>query len=194
MRTAVGLAPGTGDSRRRYARDGELRGALRGYSRRQVNALLARCSATLRADPLPSPAALTADDVREARFTIVFGGYHLADVDAELRRLLPLLPAGESWVADPEPPADGPGLQLRTTRRGYARPDVDAFLLRCAHSLRDRVAEVPELAPLTGKPRSGRPLRVRDVEVVEFPLVRGGYAPDGVDALLDRVRAVLARR
>lgn len=140
-------------------------------------------------------AQVTARDVREARFPVVLGGYDLAEVDAVLRQVSRLLPDPEAehrrWTADAVAPGAGPALSLGTARRGYAREDVDAFLVRCAHSLRERVAEVPELAPLTAAPRTGEPLTTRDVDAVQFRLVRGGYAPDRVDALLDRVRALL---
>lgn len=136
---------------------------------------------------------MTARDVREVRFPVVLGGYDLAQVDRVLREVARLLPdpPRRGWDADPVPPASGPGPHLRTALRGYARDDVDAFLVRCAHSLRERVGEVPELAPLTARPRTGEPLTADDVETVQFPVVRRGYAPDAVDALLDRVRVLL---
>jgi DivIVA domain-containing protein len=131
--------------------------------------------------------------VREVRFPVVLGGYDLAEVDAVLRavgRLLPEAP-GPAWPGPPVPAADGPGPDLRPARRGYARDEVDAFFVRCAHSLGERVGQVPELAALTGRPREGDPLSVRDVDAVQFRLVSRGYAPDAVDTLLDRVRALL---
>jgi DivIVA domain-containing protein len=134
--------------------------------------------------------------VRDVRFPLVLRGYDLAEVDALLRRVARALPDPPeadppSWEGEPVPPALGPGPGLRTSWRGYVRDDVDAFLVRCAHSLGARVAEVPELASLTGEPRTGRPLTAREVDAVQFRLVRGGYAPDAVDALLDRVQALL---
>jgi DivIVA domain-containing protein len=134
---------------------------------------------------------LTAGDVRAAHFAVVLGGYDMAEVDAVLRQVARLLPERTPWEADPEPPAAGPGPALRGALRGYARDDVDDFLVRCAHSLRSRVRELPELAPLTARPRTGEPLTPREVETVQFSMVLRGYAPDAVDDLLDRVRALL---
>jgi DivIVA domain-containing protein len=140
--------------------------------------------------PRPDVAAVSARDVREAQFPLVLGGYDLAEVDRLLRDLVQRLPevSRPTWDADPVSPAPGPGPQLRTSLRGYARRDVDAFLVRCAHSLRTRVAELPALAPLTAQPRTGEPLTARDVDGAQFRLVHRGYAPQAVDALLDQVR------
>jgi DivIVA domain-containing protein len=139
---------------------------------------------------------VTARDVREVRFSVVRRGYDLAEVDTVLRRVAAALPAVPeppvpSWDADPVPPALAPGPGLRAALRGYRRDDVDAFLVRCAHSLGASVAEVPELAALTGRPRVGLPLSAPEVESAQFPMVWGGYASDPVDALLDRVQALL---
>ena len=183
---------------------------LRGYDRRQVDAFLARCARSLREHDavLPELGALetrhdvepvTARDVRDVRFRVVRRGYDLAEVDALLRRVAAVLPAlpeppPPNWDAEPLPPAVAPGPGLRTALRGYRRDDVDAFLVRCAHSLRARVCEVPELVALTGRPRVGPPLSAAEVEQVQFPMVWGGYAADPVDGLLDRVQAALRRR
>ena len=89
------------------------------------------------------------------------------------------------------PPTEGPGPGLRLALRGYAPDDVEPFLVRCAHSLGARVAEVPELAPLTGRPRTGTPLLARDVRDVQFRIVLRGYALAEIDALLDRIESRL---
>jgi DivIVA domain-containing protein len=195
------VRPAVGQRLRPPPGDGDLRPALRGYARRDVDALLDRCAAALGdrrtevpelAGRTPSPCVLpaVARDVREARFRVVVGGYDLAEVDALLRRLAGVLPdpPRPCWDGAPLPPAPGPGPRLRTALRGYARDDVDVFLVRCAHSLGRRVGEVPELAALTGAPRVGEPLDARDVDTAQFPLAYRGYAPEAVDALLDRVR------
>jgi DivIVA domain-containing protein len=120
----------------------------------------------------------------------VLGGYDLAEVDRLLRELAVRLPevSRPTWDAEPVPPAPGPGPLLRVSLRGYARCDVDAFLVRCAHSLRGRVGELPALSPLTAHPRIGEPLAAADVDAARFRLVYRGYAPSAVDALLDQVR------
>lgn len=184
---------------------------LRGYDRRQVDAFLVRCAASLRTHgvalselagrdgELPAGGdvePVTARDVREVRFSLVRVGYDLAEVDVLLRRVAAALPPvpeppAPTWDTEPVPAAVAPGPGLRTALRGYRREDVDPFLVRCAHSLRTRVAEVPELVALTGRPRVAPPLTPREVEQVQFRMVWRGYAVDPVDALLDRVQAVL---
>lgn len=178
----------------------------RGYDRSKVDAFLARCAASLgeeRLAELPELARLRRDSVRagvsarqvrDVRFPVRLRGYDLAEVDALLRRVaaaLPQEPAPADWDPEPVPPTLGPGPGLRRALRGYVRDDVDAFLVRCAHSLGERVHEVPELAALTGRPRTGVRLRASDVEHVRFRMVWRGYAVDAVDALLDRIQAVL---
>lgn len=186
-----------------------LRTAARGYDRSAVDDVLSRCAASLgeRAAAVPelagvAPAdparpALDAGDVRALRFEVVRGGYDVAQVDALLLRLSVALPQEDArprWSGAPRVVAaagDGPRLRVRV--RGYDREQVDAFLVRCAHSLADRVDAVPELRPLLARPRAGEPLRARDVEVAQFPVRLRGYALDEVDALLDRVAVALAR-
>jgi DivIVA domain-containing protein len=179
--------------------------ARRGYDRRAVDALLARVVATLgaRAAEVPELAGtapragppLDARDVRAARFPVVLRGYDMAAVDALLHRLLALLPEQPADWEDAAPvEAAGPGPELRRSARGYDVEEVDAFLVRCAHSLGRRVERVPELAPLQARPRTGSPLRARDVETVQFRVRLGpgrGYDIEQVDALLDRVAEAL---
>jgi DivIVA domain-containing protein len=188
--------------------------ARRGYERRAVDALLARVAATLgdRAEQFPELAdvgrpagllpALDAADVRAARFPVVLRGYDMGAVDALLHRLIRALPdAPPAWDDDPPPvpaaAADEPAPQvpgLRRIARGYDVAEVDAFLVRCAHSLGRRVDRVPELAPLQALPRTGDPLRARDVETVQFHVRLGphrGYDIEQVDALLDRIAEAL---
>ena len=183
-----------------------LRTAPRGYERRAVEDVLVRCRASLGADaagfpeldglPAADPAAplLDAGDVRALRFPVVHRGYDVLQVDDLLRRVAAALPEERpGWDEPASAPAAGPGPQLRTAVRGYDREEVDAFLVRCAHSLGSRVDAVPELAPLLGRPRTGERLRARDVETVQFPVRLRGYALHEVDALLDRVAAALGR-
>ncbi|HWG94288.1 MAG TPA: DivIVA domain-containing protein [Mycobacteriales bacterium] len=179
--------------------------ARRGYDRRLVDALLTRLVATLgaRAADFPELAdvparagpPLDARDLRAARFPVVHRGYDMAVVDALLRRLSAALPEqAAAWDEAPAAAADGPGPQLRRSARGYDVEEVDAFLVRCAHSLGRRVERVPELAPLLARPRTGTPLRARDVETVQFRVRLGpgrGYDIEQVDALLDRIAEAL---
>lgn len=186
-----------------------LRTALRGYDRRAVDAFLQRCTHSLgpraAAVPgLPAPAAgpalpaLDADDVRAARFPVVLLGYATSEVDALLDRVAGALPGDDARPRWSGPPvrAEQVGqqealLSLHVGLRGYDTAEVDAFLVRCAHSLGPRVREVPELVGLLCRPRDGEPLRGRDVETVQFRVRARGYAIEQVDALLDRVAAVL---
>jgi DivIVA domain-containing protein len=196
---------------------------MRGYERRAVDAFLRRCAASLgpRAVDFPElrslarPSAgtplLDAGDVRRALFPVALRGYDIAQVDSLLEAVAAALPgedARPTWQpAPPEPsqtsgpaqaavgggPAGPPPISLRAALRGYDVAEVDAFLVRCAHSLGPRIDRVPELRPLLSAPRSGAPLRARDVETAQFRIRRRGYAVDEVDALLDRVAVALAR-
>jgi DivIVA domain-containing protein len=183
---------------------------LKGYDRRKVDAFLVRCAKTLSGHGVDLPELagyrrpgqpgepVTPTVVREVRFPVVLRGYDLAEVDALLRTIAAALPAGleparPAWQGPPVPPVLGPGPAVSSNLRGYLRSEVDAFLVRCAHSLGDRVGEVPELAALTGRPRTGEPLTAGDVEQATFHLAWRGYRVDAVDALLDRVQAALRR-
>lgn len=79
---------------------------------------------------------------------------------------------------------------LRTALRGYDRRAVDQFLSRCVRSLGDRAVQLPELAA-TRPAETGPFLDARDVREALFPVVLGGYQTEQVDALLERVAAVL---
>lgn len=186
-----------------------LHTALRGYDRRAVDQFLARCVRSLgeRAGQLPELAAvpastsgpaLDARDVREALFPVVLGGYQMAQVDALLERVAGLLPGDDARPGWCGPALDPVALalvvaplDLPVTLRGYDRAEVEEFLARCAHSLGDRVRQVPELAGLLCRPRTGPVLRPRDVEMVQFRVRTRGYDIEQVDALLDRVMTEL---
>jgi DivIVA domain-containing protein len=185
-----------------------LRTSLRGYDRRAVDAFLARCAATLGARAAEFPELsryarpdgpvppLDAGDVRDARFDVVLRGYDEGQVDALLERVAAALPDERSRPAWEHPPAEpaettGTRLALRRTVRGYDTEEVEAFLARCAHSLGASVDRVPELMPLLARPRTGDPLRARDVEVVQFHVRGRGYDIEQVDALLDRIATAL---
>jgi DivIVA domain-containing protein len=184
-----------------------LRRALRGYDRRAVDALLARCAASLGPRRLELPELrdvrpadghlprVDAGDVRAARFAVVPGGYDRPATDALLARVAALLPQVDSrpaWAAAPAGLEPVP-LRLPRTLRGYDIAEVDAFLLRCAHSLGPGLTAVPELAGLLGQPPTGEPVRARDVEQQQFRIrgLRRAYDVAAVDALLDRVQRAL---
>lgn len=143
--------------------------------------------------------------MRAARFDVVLRGYDIAQTDALLDRVCAALPGKESRPTWERAPAAGgqlpavasgqPAWSLPTSWRGYDAAEVDAYLVRCAHSLGDRIDRVPQLAPLLTRPRTGDPLRARDVEVVTFRMRFGkdaGYEVGAVDALLEQVAAALA--
>jgi DivIVA domain-containing protein len=179
--------------------------ARRGYDRRPVDALLARLAASLgpRAAQFPELAGVTpeagppldARDVRAARFPVAARGYDMAAVDALLHRVAAALPEEvATWDDPPETAPRSEPLPLRRSARGYDVEEVEAFLVRCAHTLGRRVERVPELAPLLARPRTGEPVRARDVETAQFHLRLGpgrGYDVEQVDALLDRVAEAL---
>lgn len=183
-----------------------LRTALNGYERSAVDAFLRRCVRSLGpgAAALPELAAvrpaesgprLDAGDVRAARFDVVLRGYDAAQVDALLQQVAAALPDERqrpAWPDDAVPVAGAPSTPpLRTTVRGYDTAEVDAFLSRCAHTLNGRLEALPELAGWLSGPRTGAPVRARDVEVAQFHVRARGYDIAQVDALLDRLCAEL---
>lgn len=189
-----------------------LRIALRGYNRDAVDAFLRRCCASLgrRSAEIPELGAfcppegplppLDAGDVLAAQFPVGLRGYDMAQVDDLLHRVAAALPpvdARPGWDETPAGAPEGSGPLLRKVVRGYDVAEVDAFLARCAHSLAESgghgIDEVPQLAPLLRTPRTGDPLRARDVEVVQFHVRGRGYDIEQVDELLDRVAAALHR-
>ena len=171
-----------------------------------MDEFLARCAASLgeraaSVPGLPEPAegeglpALDAGDVHAARFPVVVGGYDMAEVDALLTRVAEALPAVEQrpgWGGAVPVPPDAEPLRLRRSAQGYDGEQVLEFLTRCAHTLGPRVTEVPELAGLLDRPRTGAPVRARDVETVLFRVRLGGVSVEQVDQLLDRVAVALA--
>ena len=191
--------------RRGGALTAELPTARRGYRRSAVDALLARAAATLgpRAAEFPElaghPASpppcdpVTRREVEQVLFPVVVRGYDLAAVDALLRRLAPALPADATWAGPPVPAPEHPCPPPRMTLRGYDVDEVEEFLGRAAHSLGERVHELPELARYLVHPRTGEPLRPREVDQVQFRVRRRGYDIVEVDALLDRVARALRR-
>lgn len=164
----------------------------KGYSPKQVEALLRLIEATLLAN---GSGPVTAGDIRRAGFELVRGGYEVTVVDAALD-------AFEEEVLAATAGAVGPGgslaatweletlrRQLRTPagvrfprvprrRRGHDTIEVDAFLDRIG-SLLDAAAEVA----------------VGELRAANFRARRGGYDQDAVDDLLDRlIQLILVSR
>jgi DivIVA domain-containing protein len=164
----------------------------RGYAVDAVDSFLKRAS--------DSGTGLTSDEIRGAAFTLVKGGYNVADVDAALDRL-------EDTIADNERRdlvtrigndaattesravaqqildriARPAGRRFRGARfftYGYNRSDVDAFTDRVRAFYND-----------------GQSLSRSDVRSVTFRPQVGGYDEAQVDFLLDElVRVMLAAR
>ncbi|TDD69943.1 DivIVA domain-containing protein [Actinomadura darangshiensis] len=157
---------------------------MRGYDRGQVDALLKRISQALGGGP-----PISADEVRQVRFTIVLRGYEHRAVDELLRECIRELqataPIGErpgrpraqpAWLINWIQNARFSGARLRS---GYDVRDVDAFL--------DRV-----IAGLRG---AAPPVTARDVRESAFRTVRigPGYDEHEVDRFLLQLAAALER-
>jgi DivIVA domain-containing protein len=157
---------------------------LRGYDRRQVEALLQRVERAL-----AGGAVVSADEVRAARFDVVLRGYEPRAVDdllgerirdlraavATRRRVgRPRVHAG--WLVNWIQGARFAGTGLRT---GYDVRDVDAFLGRVVAGLRGQAA----------------PVTARDVRECVFRTVRfgPGYDETEVDDFLRQLAGALER-
>ncbi|TDC61965.1 DivIVA domain-containing protein [Actinomadura sp. GC306] len=158
---------------------------LRGYDRRQVDALLMRISRALNGGP-----PMSADEVRDTRFDVVLRGYDPRTVDELvsecIRELRARAPIGErpgrsraqpAWLINWIQNARFSGAGVRS---GYDVRDVDAFL--------DRV-----IAGLRG---SAPPVTARDVRESAFRVVRfgPGYDEQEVDRFLLQLASALERR
>lgn len=158
---------------------------LRGYDRRQVDALLKRISQALNGGT-----PISVDEVQETRFDVVLRGYDTRLVDElvrecirELRTKGPVADrpgrsrAQPAWLINWIRNARFSGSGLRT---GYDVRDVDAFL--------DRV--------LTGLRGSAPPVTARDVRESAFRVVRfgPGYDEQEVDRFLVQLAEALEGR
>jgi DivIVA domain-containing protein len=163
--------------------------AMRGYDRRQVDALLDRIASADRlgaAEGTP----ITPDEVRASRFDVVLRGYDRRAVDAVLHEHIRRLEATDPMrPARPRPSARPSWLigwiqsvQFTGTRAraGYDVRDVDAFLNRVVAGLRGVAA----------------PVSARDVRESVFRTVRlaPGYDEREVDAFLRQLAAALDGR
>jgi DivIVA domain-containing protein len=160
--------------------------AVRGYDRRQVDALLDRIVGVNGRGPADGR-PITADEVRACRFDVVMRGYDRRAVDAALREHIRRLEAS----AEPRRPRPRPSArpswligwiqssQFTGTRMrpGYDVRDVDVFLARVVAGLRGTVP----------------PVSARDVRESKFRTVRfsPGYDEREVDAFLGRLAAAL---
>lgn len=170
------------------------RGA-RGYSTDEVDRFLR--FARLAYDGADERAAMTATDIRHTAFAVVTrGGYDPVHVDAALERLEDAFAQRErdlgiqqmgsaAWVEFQREtaqvivnrlarPAGRRFARTGPLARGYKRSAVDAFA--------DVVSDYFQ---------RGRALDVETVRRAAFPLERGGYREDQVDAVLDAVVSVM---
>ena len=180
-------------TRRRGERFHRAHRFRKGYSRKQVDAFLARADLALQG-ALPG---VTATDIRRAGFELVRRGYEVEEVDAALDEMeLQAVHLGTTTSRrgrlDPTSDAaylrqelSAPYMQrfprVRFLRRGYDLDDVDDFLDRVCAAL-DRTLE-PDCLDI----RDAERLDVAEVRTVAFRPRRGGYSEDAVDEALDRV-------
>jgi len=178
-------------SRRRGERFHRAPGLRKGYSRKQVEAFVARVDLALQG----AVPGVTATDIRRVGFELVRRGYDVEEVDAALdemelhavrlgtttSRRGRLDPVSEAAFMRQE--LSAPYMQrfprVGFVRRGYDIDDVDDFL--------DRVCVALDRAIGTDPKTEGRGLDVAEVRTVAFRPRRGGYAEDEVDETLDRV-------
>lgn len=126
--------------------------AMRGYSRPEVDALLARVVAK----------QVTADDVRQARFSKQTRGYAPRDVDAAIAEILRDLEENPSPIA----PADSRAAwQFTMAMGGYSRREVDELLARV----------------------NAKDVTASEVRQVRFNKQARGYTPREVDAAIAQI-------
>ena len=126
--------------------------AMRGYSRREVDELLARVVAK----------QVTADDVRQARFSKQTRGYAPRDVDAALAEILRDLEENPSPIVSGERPM---AWQFTLAMGGYSRREVDELLARV----------------------KAKDVTASDVRQARFSKQGRGYAPREVDAAIAQI-------
>ena len=159
--------------------------SLRGYDRRQVDALLERISGALNGGP-----PLSADEVLETRFDVVLRGYNPRLADELIRECVRELRMKEPVAKRPGRSRAQPAWLINFIRnarfsgsglrKGYDVRDVDAFLERV-------------LAGLRG---SAPPVTARDVRESAFRVVRfgPGYDEQEVDRFLLQLASALEGR
>lgn len=171
-------------------------GRERGYDREQVDAFLAKARAAFESDDH----SLTAEDVREAGFSLVKRGFRVAAVDQALGRIEEAFAARERRIA-----LDTAGANVWVDRAKDEAQEILEHLSRPARHRFARVgmfsygyapAEVDVVADRVVEfLRSGAPLEADQVRQAAFRMVKRGYREEQVDALLDAVvRIILAVR
>jgi DivIVA domain-containing protein len=163
----------------------------RGYERAPVDALMERIEGTLGRQPLSGP-TICSEEVRKARFKVVFRGYDRRAVDETLLdriRELAAIERGPSYRPRHLGQGDGVGGQwlvewiekaafkVVRMRPGYAIEDVDGFLDRVMAGL------LAEAAPVS--PRDVRECRFRSVAL------GSAYDEKDVDRFLDQLATAL---
>lgn len=163
----------------------------RGYERAPVDALMERIEGTLGRRPLQGP-TICSEEVRKARFKVVFRGYDRRAVDETLVdriRELVAMERGPSYRPRHSEQGDGSSAQrlvewiekaefkVVRMRPGYAIDDVDGFLDRVMAGL------LAEAAPVS--PQDIRECRFRTMAF------SSAYDEKDVDRFLDRLAAAL---
>jgi DivIVA domain-containing protein len=163
--------------------------AMRGYATAEVDAFLDRAAAELDQLRAGGRSAMTAANVRAARFAKVTKGYAMPEVDSYLDDLA----AEFDQLAPPAPLPPAPKPQLSAPRfkvalRGYATREVNQLLARIE-------AEFERLRGALERRSPGyvAELTASDVNQAEFNRGLRGYAMDEVDDFLDEVAAELTR-
>lgn len=173
-------------------------GRERGYDRAEVEDFLARARATFEGTARSD--ALTADDVREAGFSLVRNGFRVADVDAALGRIEEAFAARERERAiDAAGPSQWVGAakeEAQVILDRLTRPERERFSRVGWTSYGYRPADVDRAADrIVAFLQHGDPLDADQVRQAAFRLVRRGYREEQVDAVLDAVvRVILAVR
>ena len=171
-------------------------GRERGYHRGAVDAFLAAARDSFERDV----DVLSADEIREASFPLVKGGYVIGEVDAALGRVEDAFAARRRERAVREAGAD--------VWVGQARADAQVILDHLARRKRHRfdrtglltfgyrVDEVDHVASrIVRYLRDGDALSAEQVRSAAFRMQRRGYREEQVDALLDAaIDVILAVR
>lgn len=166
-----------------------------GYNVDQVEDFLEEARRAYGADP-GSPAALTAESIRQQAFALARGGYSTTHVDAALERLEDAFATRERDRA----------MSVQGEQAWYqrARDDAQAILDRLSRPAGSKFRRVGLLAQgysvkevdafakqLADYFQAGKPMSVEQVRLVTFAPKRGGYHESQVDLLLDAVIDVM---
>ncbi|MEV0582449.1 DivIVA domain-containing protein [Nonomuraea sp. NPDC050310] len=173
-------------------------GLRSGYEPAEVDALIARIEATLgRGTTHLQP--VTADEVRDATFSVRRGGYREIAVDFALEAFLVALETKqhapvrlalteptdelrrEQWFEAQAARVERVGFRPGRMGGGYNEDVVDAFLDRIVATLRGT---------------TGQPVTAQEVRTARFPtvMVRPGYLIKDVDGFLLEIAEVVEKR